>query len=59
MVNQIKNVKCCAIFRHARLSGRKIGWRQESFASFKAFETTRTPAQILTHVGDLLDWVDR
>src|SRR5207249_6570935 len=28
----------------------------ESFASFKASETTRTPAQILAHVGDLLDW---
>ena len=28
----------------------------DSFASFKAFETTRTPAQILAHVGDLLDW---
>jgi hypothetical protein len=29
----------------------------ESFASFKAVETTRTPVQILTHIGDLLDWV--
>src|SRR5205807_9347711 len=28
----------------------------ESFASFKASETTRTPVQILAHVGDLLDW---
>ena len=28
----------------------------ESFASFKASETTRTPAEILAHVGDLLDW---
>lgn len=28
----------------------------ESFASFKASPTTRTPAQILAHVGDLLDW---
>ena len=27
-----------------------------SFASFQASETTRTPAQILAHVGDLLDW---
>jgi len=27
-----------------------------SFASFKASKTTRTPAQILAHVGDLLDW---
>jgi len=27
-----------------------------SFASFKASETTRTPGQILAHIGDLLDW---
>jgi hypothetical protein len=28
----------------------------DSFASFKASDTTRTPAQILAHIGDLLDW---
>ena len=28
----------------------------DSFASFKASETTRSPAQILAHIGDLLDW---
>jgi hypothetical protein len=28
----------------------------DSFASFKASETSRTPAQILAHIGDLLDW---
>src|SRR5262245_7996886 len=28
----------------------------DCFASFKPSETTRTPAQILAHVGDLLDW---
>ena len=28
----------------------------DSFASFKSSETTRTPAQILAHIGDLLDW---
>jgi len=28
----------------------------ESFASFKSSETTRTPGQILAHIGDLLDW---
>jgi hypothetical protein len=26
------------------------------FFSFRASETTRTPAQILAHIGDLLDW---
>jgi len=28
----------------------------DSFASFKASESTRTPAQILAHIGDLLEW---
>jgi hypothetical protein len=28
----------------------------ESFATFKASPTTRTPAQILAHIGDLMDW---
>jgi len=28
----------------------------ESFASFKASPTTRAPAEILAHIGDLLDW---
>ena len=28
----------------------------DSFAAFKASKTTRTPAEILAHVGDLLDW---
>ena len=28
----------------------------DSFAAFKASGTTRTPAEILAHIGDLLDW---
>jgi hypothetical protein len=28
----------------------------EGFAEFRAGDTTRTPGQILAHVGDLLDW---
>src|SRR3954468_11507072 len=28
----------------------------ESFATFKATETTRTPVQIVAHIGDLFDW---
>jgi hypothetical protein len=27
-----------------------------SFANFRSAETTRTPLQILTHLGDLFDW---
>src|SRR5947209_3042758 len=29
----------------------------ESFASFRASDSSRTPAQILAHMGDLFDWV--
>jgi hypothetical protein len=28
----------------------------EAFGSFRASDTTRTPAQVLAHMGDLLDW---
>lgn len=28
----------------------------DSFAAFRASGTTRTPAEILAHIGDLLDW---
>ena len=36
--------------------GKAVRGAPDSFASFRASETTRTPAQILAHVGDLLDW---
>ena len=36
--------------------GKAVRGASESFASFKASETTRTPVEILAHVGDLLDW---
>jgi hypothetical protein len=49
------------ILRHtvatlAYRGARAVRGAPDSFASFKASETTRTPAQILAHVGDLLDW---
>lgn len=28
----------------------------EGFATFRMNETTRTPLEVLTHIGDLLDW---
>ncbi len=28
----------------------------DGFSAFRAFETTRTPGQVLAHIGDLLDW---
>ena len=36
--------------------GKAVRDTNDSYASFKASATTRTPAQILAHVGDLLDW---
>lgn len=36
--------------------GKTLRDAPEDFGSFRAGETTRTPAEILAHVGDLLDW---
>ena len=36
--------------------GKAIRGAPASFAEFHAAETTRTPGQILAHIGDLMDW---
>lgn len=36
--------------------GKAIKDAPEGFADMKASETSRTPAQILAHIGDVLDW---
>lgn len=36
--------------------GKTLREAPENFASFRIGETTRTPAQILAHLRDLLDW---
>jgi len=36
--------------------GKAIKDAPESFATMKAGETTRTPVEILAHIGDLMDW---
>ena len=36
--------------------GKAVRGAPDSFATFRASETTRTPAEILAHIGDLLDW---
>jgi DinB family protein len=36
--------------------GKAVRGAPDSFASFRASETSRTPAEILAHIGDLLDW---
>jgi len=36
--------------------GKAVRGAPADFASFRAAETSRTPGQILAHIGDLLDW---
>jgi hypothetical protein len=50
-----------ALLRHtvatlAYRGGKALRGAPEGFAEFRAGATTRTPGQILAHVGDLLDW---
>jgi len=49
------------LFRHtvatlAYRGGKALRGAPPEFASYQAAETTRTPGQILAHVGDLLAW---
>ena len=49
------------LFRHtlatlAYRAGRCLDGAPEEFATFRVSPETRTPAQILAHLGDLLDW---
>jgi hypothetical protein len=37
-------------------SGKTLRSAPDSFADFRVREGTRTPAQILAHLGDLMDW---
>jgi hypothetical protein len=36
--------------------GKALRGAPEGFAAFRAREKTRTPVEILAHIGDLLDW---
>jgi hypothetical protein len=50
-----------ALLRHAVATlayrgGKAVADAPEGFAEFRVNESTRTPGQILAHVGDLLDW---
>jgi len=49
------------LFRHtvatlAYRGGKAVRGAPPDFAAYRASETTRTPVQILAHIGDLLDW---
>jgi hypothetical protein len=50
-----------ALLRHglatiAYRGGKAVTGAPDSFAGFRACETTRTPGQILAHISDVLDW---
>ena len=50
-----------AMLRHclatlAYRGGKVLRNAPADFADYRASETTRTPAEILAHLGDLLDW---
>lgn len=45
-----------AVATLAYRGGKALRGAPEGFSGFRASETTRTPGQILAHVGDLLDW---
>jgi hypothetical protein len=49
------------LLRHALATlayrgGKAVRGAPATFAAFRAAETARTPAEILAHVGDLMDW---
>jgi hypothetical protein len=37
-------------------AGKALRGAPESFAAFRSGDTTRAPAKILAHMGDLFDW---
>jgi hypothetical protein len=51
----------CQLLRHtvatlAYRGGKTLRAAPDRFADFRAGEGARTPAQLLAHIGDLLDW---
>jgi hypothetical protein len=45
-----------AVATLAYRGGKTLRGAPETFAGFRAAPKTRTPAEILAHIGDLLDW---
>jgi hypothetical protein len=50
-----------ALLRHtvatlAYRGGKAVANAPEGFADFRVNDSTRTPGQVLAHIGDLLDW---
>ncbi len=55
-VNQKRELLRHTVATIAYRGGKALRGAPAEFAGFRAGETTRTPAQILAHVGDLMDW---
>jgi hypothetical protein len=55
-VNPKRELLRHAVATIAYRGGKAVRGAPETFASFKAGDSTRTPARILAHVGDLFDW---
>jgi len=45
-----------AVATLAYRGGKTLRGASPDFSAYRASETTRTPGQILAHIGDLLDW---
>jgi hypothetical protein len=56
VVNPKRELLRHAVATIAYRGGKAVRGAPETFATFKAGDGTRTPARILAHVGDLMDW---
>jgi hypothetical protein len=61
MTNSTSQEAKRAMLRHtiatlAYRGGKTVTNAPQGFATFRVGESTRTPAEILAHIGDLLDW---
>lgn len=54
MLDQKREVLRHMVATVAYRGGLGLAGAPESFATFRAHETTRTPGEILAHIGDLL-----
>jgi len=51
-----RQLLCHSIATLAYRGAKAVHGAPGSFGDFRAHESTRTPGQILAHIGDLLDW---
>ena len=55
-MNEKRDLLRHALATIAYRGGKAVRGAPEGFATFKAHPASRTPAEILAHVGDLFDW---